>query len=120
MLSTTKEPNPLTSVLQEDPYTSLLALGGREMEQRPAVGVPYFGGVALLQHSADSAHIPSRHRSLDLQLLMQLRVPYALMVQHPVTFRKGNVLLHGTSGMERRREHDTLDKKGLVVVVVMA
>ena len=67
-------------MLQEDPYTSLLSLGGREMEQRPSVGVPYFRGVALLQHPADGAHIPRRHRSLDLQLLMQLRVPYALMV----------------------------------------
>ena len=80
-------------MLQKDSNTSLFSFGSGEVEQSPAVGVADLGRVSLLQHSPDSADIPSCHCSLDLQLLMKLRVPSAVMVQHPVTFRKGNVHL---------------------------
>lgn len=74
-------------MLEEDTYAALLALGGREMQQRPAVGIPDLGRVALLQHLAHGVDITGCHRSLDLQLLLQVRVPSEVMVQHPVTLR---------------------------------
>lgn len=87
----------LTSVLQEDSNTSLFSFGSRKVKQCPAVGVTDLGRVSLLQHPPDRAHITRCHCSLDLQLLMKLRVPSAVMVQHPVTFRNGNIHLCLTS-----------------------
>lgn len=87
----------LTSVLQKDSNTSLFSLGCWEVKQCPAVGITDLWWVSLLQHSPDRAHIPRRHCSLDLQLFMKLRVPSAVVVQHPVTFRNGNVHLYLTS-----------------------
>lgn len=70
-------------MLQEDSDTSLFAFGSRKVEQRPSVGVTDLGRVSLFQHPADSADVARRHRRLDLQLIVKLRVPSALMVQHP-------------------------------------
>lgn len=78
---------PPTSVLEEDTDATLLALGSREMQQCPTVGVPDLGRVALLQHLAHGVDIAGCHRCLDLQLLLQVRVPSEVMVQHPVTLR---------------------------------
>lgn len=91
--SMTKNTKPLTSMLQKDTNTSLFSFGSREVEQCPAIGIADLRRVSLLQHSPDSVHITCCHCSLDLQLLMKLRVPSAVMVQHPVTFQKGNVYL---------------------------
>lgn len=76
-------------MLQKYSNTSLFSFGSREMEQCPTVGITDLRRVSLFQHSSDSADIPRCHCSLDLQLLMKLRVPSAVMVQHPVTFRMG-------------------------------
>lgn len=78
-------------MFQKDSHTSLLSFGSREVEQRPAVGVADLGRVALLQHPPDGVDISCCHCSLDLQLLVKLRVPPAVMVQHPVKFHKDNV-----------------------------
>lgn len=83
-----------TSMLQKYSNTSLFSFGSREVEQRPAVGITDLRWVPLLQHSPDSADISRCHCSLDLQLLMKLRVPSAVMVQHPVTCWNGNVHLY--------------------------
>lgn len=84
---------PLTSMLQKDSHTSFFSFGSREVEQRPPVSIADLRRVSLFQHSPDSADVPRCHCSLDLQLLMKLRVPSAVMVQHPVTFQKGKVYL---------------------------
>lgn len=73
-------------MLQENPNTPLLSFGSREVQQRPAIGITDFWRVPVLQHPPDRADISGCHRSLDLQLLMKLRVPSAVMVQHPVIF----------------------------------
>lgn len=91
-----KKTKPLTSMLQKDSNTSLFSFGSREVEQCPAVGIADLRWVSLLQHSPNSADIPRCHCCLDLQLFMKLRVPSAVMVQHPVTFRNGNVYLYLT------------------------
>lgn len=78
-------------MLQEDSHTSLFSFGGREVEQCPPVGVADLGRVSLFQHSPDGADVARCHCSLDLQLLVKLRVPSAVMVQHPVTFQRGGV-----------------------------
>lgn len=88
---------PLTAMLEKDPNTSLFSFGSREVEQCPSVGIADLRRVSLLQHSADRADVPRCHCSLDLQLLVKLRVPSAVMVQHPVTFGIGNVHLYLTS-----------------------
>lgn len=75
-------------MLQKHSHTSLFSFGSGEVKQRPAVGITDLRRVALLQHSPDSAHVPRRHRSLDLQLLMKLWVPSAVVVQHPFTIRQ--------------------------------
>lgn len=91
--SMTKNTKPLTSMFQKDSNTSLFSFGSREVEQCPAIGIADLGRVSLLQHSPDSVHITCCHCSLDLQLLMKLRVPSAVMVQHPATFQRGNIYL---------------------------
>lgn len=85
--SMTNNTKPLTSMLQKDSNTSLFSFGSREVEQCPAIGIADLRRVSLLQHSPDSVHITCCHCSLDLQLLMKLRVPPAVMVQHPVTIK---------------------------------
>lgn len=87
-----RQAKPLTSVLQKHSNTSLFPFGSREVQQRPAVGVADLGRVSLLQHPPDGVHVPCCHRSLDLELLMKLRVPSAVMVQHPVTCHRATVL----------------------------
>lgn len=79
-------------MLQEHPHTSLFSFGSREVKQRPAIGIADLRRVSLLQHSPDRAHVPRCHRSLDLQLLVKLWVPSAVMVQHPVTVSKGRFI----------------------------
>lgn len=81
----------LTSVFQKDSHASLFSLGSREVEQRPAIGVADLGRVALLQHPPDSVDVSRCHCSLDLQLLVKLRVPSAVMVQHPVESHNDDV-----------------------------
>lgn len=61
---------PHTSVLKKDTNAALFALGGREVQQGPAVGVSDLGRVALLQHFAHSVNIAGRYCCLDLQLLL--------------------------------------------------
>lgn len=70
----------LTSMLQKNTDTSLLASRCREMKQGPAVGIPTVGGISLLQHLAHGVNIAGGHGSLDLQLFLQLRVPPAVVV----------------------------------------
>lgn len=67
-------------MFQKDTDTSLLAPCCREVKQGPAVGVAAVGGIALLQHLAHGVDIAGGHGSLDLQLLLQLRVPPAVVV----------------------------------------
>lgn len=57
-------------MFEEHTHAALLSLRRREVQQRPAVGVPDLGRVALLQHLADGVDITGRHRRLDLQLLL--------------------------------------------------
>lgn len=90
-------------MLQEHPHTSLFSFGSREVKQRPAIGIADLRRVSLLQHSPDRAHVPRCHRSLDLQLLVKLWVPSAVMVQHPVTFSKGRFIC--ISGQVCNRYH---------------
>lgn len=89
-------------MLQKHSHTSLFSFGGGEVKQRPAVGVTDLGRVALFQHPPDGAHVPGRHRSLDLQLLVKLWVPPAVMVQHPS--QKNNSLRY-TAQQELTRKH---------------
>lgn len=70
----------LTSMLQKNTDTSLLASCSREMKQGPAVGVAAVWRISLLQHLAHGVDIASGHSSLDLQLFLQLRVPPAVVV----------------------------------------
>lgn len=92
-------------MLQKDSNTSFFSFGSREMEQCPSVGIADLRRVPLLQHSPYSADIPCCHCSLDLQLLVKLRIPSAVMVQHPVTFRNGNFHLYLTSVRKNHWTH---------------
>lgn len=94
----------LTSVLQEHAHTSLLPFSSGEVQQSPAVGVSYLRGVASLQHPPDGADVTRRHGSLDLQLLMEIRVSSAVMVQHPVTGGKREPRVTWTGPLTARSE----------------